>query len=84
MTAEEDQYLTHLSKEYKINWDKKNIIFFPFETSDFDAIFTNQRSGRIQMKGLSSVYIDSVLFLAEEISGEGNSKVKKAFKQIED
>lgn len=84
MIEEEDTYLNNLSKNYKINWDKKNIIFFPFETSDFDAIFANQRSGRIQFKGLSNEYIDSILFLAEDITGEGSSKVKKAYKMIED
>lgn len=40
--------------------------------------------GRIQMKGLSNVYVDSILFLAEEISGEGSGKVRKAYKMLED
>lgn len=84
MLAEEDAYLNYLSKDYKINWDKKDVIFFPFETEDLNAIFVNQRSGRIQFKGLSNVYIDSILFLVEEITGEGSSKVRKAFKMIED
>ena len=83
MLAEEDQYLNYLAKDYKVNWDKKNIIFFPFETADLNAIFINQRSGRIQMKGLSNVFVDSILFLAEEISGEGNAKVKKAYKALD-
>lgn len=84
MLAEEDDYLNYLAKDYKINWDKKDIIFFPFETEDFNAIFVGQRSGRIQMKGLSSVYIDSILFLVEEITGEGSGKVRKAYKMIDD
>ncbi len=84
MLAEEDDYLNYLAKDYKINWDKKNIIFFPFETEDFNAIFISQRSGRIQMKGLSNVYIDSILFLVEEITGEGSGKVRKAYKMIDD
>lgn len=84
MLAEEDDYLNYLAKDYKINWDKKNIMFFPFETADLNAIFANQRTGRISFKGLSSVYIDSILFLVEDISGEGNSKVKKAYKMIDD
>lgn len=83
MIAEEDEYLKYLAKDYKINWDKRNIIFFPFETSDLNAIFVNQRSGRIQLKGLSSIYIDSILFLAEEISGEGSAKVRKAYKMLD-
>ena len=83
MTAEEDEYLNKISEKCNINWDQKDILFFPFETADMNAIFINQRTGRIQMKGLSSVYVDSVLFLVEEITGESNGKVKKAFKKME-
>jgi len=84
MLAEEDEYLNYLAKDYKINWDKKDIVFFPFETQDLNAIFVNQRSGQIQMKGLSSIYIDSILYLAEHISGESGSKIRKVYKMIED
>ncbi len=84
MLAEEDDYLNYLAKNFNINWDKKDVIFFPFETDDLNAIFVNQRSGRIQLKGLSSVYIDSILFLVEEITGEGSGKVRKAYKMIDD
>ena len=84
MLAEEDDYLNNLSKKYKINWDKKNIVFFPFETEDLDAIFMNQRSGRIQFKGLSGAYTDAILFLVEGISGESSGKVRKAYKMIND
>lgn len=83
MLSEEDEYLNFLAKDFEINWDKKNIVFFPFETSDQNTIFINQRTGRIQMKGLSSIYVDAILFLVEEISGEGNAKVKKAYKMLE-
>ena len=84
MIAEEDDYLNNLSKEYKINWNKKNIVFFPYDTETLNAIFINQRTGRIQMKGLSTAYVDSVLFLVEEITGESNSKVKKAYKKLDE
>lgn len=84
MLAEEDDYLNYLAKNFNINWDKKDVIFFPFETDDLNAIFVNQRSGRIQLKGLSNVYIDSILFLVEEITGEGSGKVRKAYKMIDD
>ena len=84
MLSEEDEYLNYLAKNYKINWDKKNIIFFPFETSDQNAIFINQRAGKIQMKGLSNIYVDSILFLAEDISGESEGKVRKAYKIMDD
>lgn len=84
MLAEEDEYLNYLAKEYRVNWDKKDIIFFPFETEDLNTIYTNQRAGRIQMKGLSNVYVDSILYLVEQMTGEGNSKVRKAYKMLEE
>ena len=84
MSPEEDKYLNFLAKDHRIKWNKDNIMFFPFETSDLNSIFVNQRSGRIQTKGLSSQYIDAVLFLVEDITGESSSKVKKAYKILED
>ncbi len=83
MLAEEDEYLNYLSKDYKIKWNQKDIVFFPLETSDLNAIYINQRAGRIQMKGLSNVYIDSLLYLVEKITGEGNGKVRKAYKMMD-
>lgn len=82
MLSEEDEYLNYLSKNYNIKWDTKDILFFPFETNDLNAIYVNQRSERIQLKGLSNVYIDSLLYLVEKISGEGNGKVRKAYKML--
>lgn len=82
MLQEEDELLNFLTKNYKIHWNK-NIIFFPFETSDLDIIYTNQRSGKIQMKGLSNEYVDAILYLAEEISEENSAKVRKAYKNLE-
>lgn len=84
MLAEEDEYLNYLAKDYRINWNQENILFFPFETADQNAIYTNQRAGRIQMKGLSSTYIDSVLYLVEEITGESEGKIRNAYKVLED
>lgn len=83
MLAEEDEYLNYLAKDFKINWDEKDIVFFPFETSDLNAIYMNQRAERVQVKGLSSGYIDSLLYIVEKMTGEGNGKVRKAFKMIE-
>ena len=82
MLAEEDQYLNYLSRGLKVKWNS-NILFFPLDTADQNAIYSNQRSGRIQIKGLSSQYIDGILFLAEEISGENQGNVKKAVKMID-
>lgn len=83
MLQEEDEYLRYLASKLDINWDEKNVIYFPFETDDLDAIFVNQRSGRIQMKGLSRNFIDAILYLVEDITGESNNNVRKIFRRLE-
>lgn len=83
MATEEDQYLNYLAKDYRIRWAQDNIIFFPFETEDQNAIYINQRAGRIQMRGLSKMYIDSILFLIENMTGESSGKIRSAYKAIE-
>ena len=82
MLAEEEKYLDYLTKGLKIKWSKE-ILYFPFDLADQDAIFSNQRSGRIQLKGLSVQYIDGISFMAEEITGESQKNVLKAVKMIE-
>lgn len=82
MDPNEEKYFEFISKGLKIKWNKI-VLYFPFDFSDQNAIFINQRSGRIQLKGLSPEYIDGITFMAEEISGEKNSgKIKKAVKMI--
>ena len=83
MLQEEDEFLRYLASKLNINWDEKNVIYFPFETDDLDAIFVNQRSGRIQMKGLSRNFIDAILYIVEDITGESNNNVRKIFRRLE-
>ena len=82
MLPEEDQYLNYLSKGLNVKW-KEDVIFFPFEIGDQSALFINQRSERIQVRGLSTQYMDGILYIAEEISGAKQSEVKKAGKILE-
>ena len=82
MLPEEDRYLDFLAKGLKVKW-AKDILYFPFDLSDQNAIFANQRSGRIQLRGLSIQYIDGISFMAEEISGESSGNIKKAVRMIE-
>ena len=82
MLDEEDQYLNYLSKGLRVRWSS-NILFFPFETGDQNAIFSNQRTGRIQIRGLSSQYIDGISYIAEEICGENQGSIRKAVKMME-
>ena len=82
MDPKERQYLNFLSKGIKVKWDE-DIVYFPFETSDLNAIYSNQRSGRIQLKGLSATYIDGIEYLVEEISDASQGEVKKTVKILE-
>lgn len=80
--ASEDEYLNYLSSTLKIKWNKE-IVFFPFETDDQNAIFANQRSSRIRIKGLSMQYIDSLVFIIEDFSGIPEKSIRKAIKILE-
>lgn len=82
MMREELEYLNHITKGYKIKWSN-DIVYIPFSTEDLNAIFSNQRSGRIQIRGLSSSYIDAITYLVEGIAGENKGQVKKAIKVLE-
>ena len=82
MLPEEEQYLEHLSKNLKIKWDN-DVIYFPFELGDQNAIFSNQRSGGIRMRGISQTYVDGIIYMVEELSGASTNDVKKAARNIE-
>jgi hypothetical protein len=79
---EENEYLNHLSKGLKIKWNE-DIIYFPFESGDQDIIYSNQRTGRIRIKGLSTQYIDGILYIVEGITGASQGEVSKASKILE-
>lgn len=82
MDPNEEKYFEFISKGIKVKWSKI-VLYFPFDYSDQNAIFANQRSGRIQLKGVSSEYVDGISYMVEEISGEKNqSKIKKAVKML--
>ena len=44
----------------------------------------NQRRAKIKFTGLSNIYVDSVMFLVEEISGRSQGEVKKAVRLIKE
>ena len=82
MFAQEDEYLNYLSSGLKIKWNSE-VIFFPFETDDQNAIFANQRTGRIRIRGLSVQYMDSIVFMIEDFSGIQEKLIRKAVKILE-
>lgn len=83
MTKEEDDYLNFLSLGYKIKWNEEQI-YFPFEVGDQSIIIENQRLAKIKLKGLSTTYKDSLMYMIEKITGETNSfTLKKVIKLLE-
>lgn len=82
MLEEEDDYLNFLATNLKIKWNSE-IVFFPFELGDQNIIFVNQRTSRIRIRGLSIQYMDSIMFICEEISKQGPNAIKKAVKIID-
>lgn len=82
-SKEEDEYLNHLSQDYKIEWDTEKI-YFPFELGDQSVIAENQRVAKIKFKRLSEQYKEGLIYLAQQILGEDNYiQMKKIFKQLE-
>lgn len=82
MDNAENEYFNHIARGLKIKWDQ-DIIYFPFETDDLNTIYNNQRSGQIRAKGMSTMYLDGIAYMVEEITGASESEVKKAAKVLE-
>lgn len=82
MLGEENQYLNFLSKNFKIRWNSE-IIFFPFDQGDQNVIYANQRLSKIRVRGLSMQYMDSLIFICEELSKLGQNEIKKALRIVE-
>ena len=81
VSKEEDDYLNFLSLGSKIKWMDERI-YFPFQLSDQESIFENQKVGKIKFKKLSNQYREGIAYLAIKITDE-EKEIKKAFKRIE-
>ena len=82
MTKEEDEYLNYIVTNELVVWNKE-IIYFPIDLQDMETINQNERMSRIQFKGLTTTYLDSLQYITEIISGEDRSRVKKAIKFVD-
>ena len=67
MLSDEITYIDHLSKKLKIKWNNE-LVYFPYENGDQSAIYANQRSQRIRIRGLSTQYLDGLKFTVEDIT----------------
>lgn len=82
ISKDEDDYLNHMSKGLKIKWNE-DIIYFPFEIGDQNIIYSNQRTGRIRIRGLSTQYIDGISYMVEGITGGSPGEVSKATRMLD-
>lgn len=82
MLQEEDEYLSMMCQKLKIDWHKETV-YFPFERGDQNVINTNQRFGKIKIKGLSKDYINALKFVAEQNLGLNDGEIRRAIKIME-
>lgn len=83
MSEEEDDYLNFLSLGKKMKWNEERI-YFPFDNGDQSIIIENQRIEKIKIRGLSSEYKETLMYLTEQIlENENKGNIKRAFKQLE-
>ncbi len=82
MTKAEDEYLNQLTNNEFVKWNNE-IIYFPINMQDMEAINQNERMAKIKFKGLTTTYFDSLQYVTEIVCGEGKSNVKKAMKFVD-
>lgn len=82
MTREENEYLNYLALGKRVSWEKQ-IIYFPVNTSDYLEISDNERKGQIRIKNLSTLYKDSLEYIANEIlDNEKSREIKLAMRRL--
>ena len=82
MTKAEDRYLEMLAKNNFVKWDE-NIIYFPVDLEDMQAINRNEVMATIKFKNLSTTYLDSLQYTIELIVDKPDvGKIKKAIRHV--
>lgn len=79
---DEDRYLRFLTKDCNIAF-KKELIHVPIDINDIEAIHKNQRDNILRYKSLSTKYLNAIMYMSEEISGESSGSIKRAIRQID-
>ena len=83
MGKEDDEYLDYLSLGYKVIWNNERI-YFPINSTDYEAIIENQRLQKIKLKKISAQYKESMNFMLQQIlERESVSDIRRAIKTIE-
>ena len=80
---EDDEYLDYLSLGYKVIWNNERI-YFPINSTDYEAIIENQRLQKIKLKKISAQYKESMNFMLQQIlERESDSDIRRTIKTIE-
>lgn len=82
MVRSDDEYLNYLSLGMKVQW-AENRVYFPLNNDDREKIIENEKVSKINIKDLSREYKQALLYIVQKISGQTDSDVKRALKQIE-
>ena len=76
-SKENEEYLNYISMEYNINWNEYTM-YFHIYLEDNKIIEENQRLEKIQFKGLSANYKDSIAYVVQDIiKNENVGKIKR-------
>lgn len=76
-SKENEEYLNYISMEYNINWNEYTM-YFHIYLEDNKIIEENQRLEKIQFKGLSADYKDSIAYVVQDIiKNENVGKIKR-------
>lgn len=81
MLKDEDDYLNFLALGKKIKWTDE-MVYFPIDNGDLSVIIENQRMMKMKIKNLSSSYKESLMYIVEQITGEKDNNIRRAFKQM--
>lgn len=83
INEEDDYYLDYLALGYKIMWED-NKINFPYNTQDIEVMIENQKVFKIQTKGLSQQYKESLEYIVKDIVPDVNIiNLRRIMKNIE-
>lgn len=83
MDLEDDYYIDYLSLGYKVIWND-NKINFPYETQDIEAMIENQKSSKIQIKGLTLQYKENLEYIITDILPDINvTNLRRIMKNME-
>ena len=83
MDLEDDYYIDYLSLGYKVIWND-NKINFPYETQDIEVMIENQKSSKIQIKGLTLQYKENLEYIITDILPDINvSNLRRIMKNME-